>query len=802
MLSLSIKGLAIDTSRRFTVINASDGLADNSAQTILSLPDGRMVMTTMGYINIYDGIDFTHINTEKGDFFTLPNYTGNYHLYLDNANRMWLKNKQTVTCVDLLTEQSIADIEGIFRAEGVNTSVVDVFVDSEGCLWMMSEGHFYGSGKPHSIQVNDAMQLQDLDVIGDSIFLFYSTGEVVCHNISSGVEVYRLEAYSHSLIDHYGRTSVVKRCADGFVQIRNGFKGAILQRLDVKNRHWTTIKEFPHKLNNLIEREGKLYIPSAYGYWTYNLATEELKHYKQLTMIDGHKLDTDINVIAFDYQGGMWLGTESRGLLYSKPVSSPFIPVPWYDESGLAEHYAALMDTVKLPDLTAFDKNTNCVYRDSRGWTWIGTLMGVDLRRTETEDPIHISKKSGLTNEVIHSIIEDDNHNIWLSTSYGISCLVIEDDTIKLVNSYVVDDNIPSETFRNGRAVKDEEGNIAMEAIENVVVFNPTKFSTSNLYDYNLRPTLISMAVNGSELDAGMKISDMVVLDKAVTHTNYIRLESEMNTVVFTFSGLNYFRPLQTYYRVRIPGIINQWRTFSYFATNEYVSQKGTLRLPLVALPPGVYRVEVQASFVPYDWKSEPLVITLEIMEPWWKTGGLYILFIIVIVALIIANVYYYNRNYRLSTRRNTQQWDVLKRLRTYISRCEMYSADILAPTPEEISGLAMDSDINIDDKFIDLIMGLRPIINKEKLSIRDLCHKTGFKMDDFYELINANINKNPQVLSRMMRLEDSRNLLMHEHLTIDEIAEECNFISTNYFIASFYSRYRVTPNDYRESVL
>ena len=114
LLFVNVSGNAIDSKRTFKVINASDGLADNSAQTILSLPDGRMVMTTIGYINIYDGIKFTHINTDKGDFYTLPNYTGNYHLYYDSSQRLWLKNKQTVTCVDLLTEQCIDDIEGIF----------------------------------------------------------------------------------------------------------------------------------------------------------------------------------------------------------------------------------------------------------------------------------------------------------------------------------------------------------------------------------------------------------------------------------------------------------------------------------------------------------------------------------------------------------------------------------------------------------------------------------------------------------------------------------------------------------------
>ena len=48
--------------RRFRVINAADGLADNSAQTIKSTFSGRMVVSTIGHINFYDGSGFTHIS--------------------------------------------------------------------------------------------------------------------------------------------------------------------------------------------------------------------------------------------------------------------------------------------------------------------------------------------------------------------------------------------------------------------------------------------------------------------------------------------------------------------------------------------------------------------------------------------------------------------------------------------------------------------------------------------------------------------------------------------------------------------
>ncbi|WP_289457309.1 hypothetical protein, partial [Klebsiella pneumoniae] len=69
--------------------------------------------------------------------------------------------------------------------------------------WMMSEGRLYSNGKPNPVPVIDAMQLQDMDVLGDSIFLFYSSGEVVCHEISSGREIYRIPSYSADVANSY-----------------------------------------------------------------------------------------------------------------------------------------------------------------------------------------------------------------------------------------------------------------------------------------------------------------------------------------------------------------------------------------------------------------------------------------------------------------------------------------------------------------------------------------------------------------------------------------------------------------------
>ena len=77
-----------DAERVFYSYDASDGLADNSAQSILCTKTGRMLISTIGHINFYDGDTFVHIDPEEENVFPLPKYKGHYHLYFDKHHHL------------------------------------------------------------------------------------------------------------------------------------------------------------------------------------------------------------------------------------------------------------------------------------------------------------------------------------------------------------------------------------------------------------------------------------------------------------------------------------------------------------------------------------------------------------------------------------------------------------------------------------------------------------------------------------------------------------------------------------------
>jgi AraC-like DNA-binding protein/ligand-binding sensor domain-containing protein len=801
LLLAAIPAAAADDSpeKLFWAFDSSNGMADNSAQTIRCTKTGRIVISTIGHINFYDGLSFTHIDPQKSDVFPLPGYHGHYHLYFDRYHHLWLKDKHQVTCVDLLTERFISDVRGVIKSFGIRHTVEDMFVDGNGDPWFMSDGKLYGKDERTVLPLRESVTLHDVDVHDSTLLmLFYSDGVVTAYKLDDGRLSFEIAMSDESESLRYAASSVTTRCDKGFLQIRNGSKEAMLRRLDVESRRWTTLMEQPYHLNNAAIYKDNIYIASEYGYWVHNINTGKQTHCEELTLSKGRKLRTDINTIEFDRQGGMWLGTENRGLLYAKPYPPPFSSYSWSDPRAMT-----LYDKMhaKLGTVLTYHRPVNCVYKDSRGWTWTGTYAGLQLQKRQGDKVTTLKREDGLSNEMIHAVIEDDNHDIWVSTSYGIAHLFVKNDEVTRIESYVLLDNVPNESFVNGCAAKMDDGSIVMQALDHMVTFNPAKFHPDFL-DMMLFPKLIRLNVDGFTVQPGQKVDGRVILDRAVTRTKGFSVNYDQNSIRMTFAGLNYQRSIQTYWRVRVKGTgkYDDWQVFSYYNSGGLVDKYGMLQLPLAGMKPGIYDVEVQASFSPDRWPQEPFVWSVKVEEPWWRTTGLYMAMTFLLLLLAIADVFLFNRNTRLSMMRLNGEHELMRRIGNFVLRCNRQSNDKLVPLP---SDLASSDQQETSDEFVEAMVKIVPFVNSQEgksYTLDQMSAATGIDIAGFCDLVSSQLEKNPRQVAVRLRLMEGEQLLRKSNMTVDEISEECHFASPNFFISTFYHHYRMTPADYRRT--
>lgn len=807
LLLLPVVSVA-DSDKVFYVYNASNGLADNSAQTVSCTKTGRLVITTMGQINFYDGQKFSFIDPTTENTYPLLKYNGHAHQYFDKHHHLWLKTRHQLTCVNLTNEMFVDNIVDEFKDMGMTDKVEDLFVDSNNDVWLLTEkGLYYTEGKKY-YQVQPKRNLQELDTCdGKYLLLFYDNGQVDVLDLGSGGIVNSVKAYDNQKAARFNQTTIARRVGNFYYQIRNGAVDGnpvgILLRLDIVNWKYDILLETPYYFSNVVEHDSLLYVPSAYGYWTYDIPTKKLEHIEKLKMSTGGMLLTDINCMEFDRQGGLWVGTEKRGLLYARPFPAPFKSYSWTDKRAL--DISNLLDRQPTPATKYRGVSVNCVLRDSRGWDWVGTSVGLQLYQNKnTHLPQLFTRNEGLLNNVVHCIVEDREHHIWVGTSYGVCCLVIENDKVRYINRYNQWDGVPNESFVNGRSMILPDGEVVMQALDHVIAFNPSKMRTlDDSVRFEIYPKLIRLLVNGNDIGTGQKLGGNVILEHALTRTKEINLNYDQNSISLTFSGLNFFRPQQSYYRVRQtgPGRSGKWELYTPYNSQGLVDRAGFLHLPMASLQPGHYIVEVQASMLPDVWETTPYEWVVNVHEPWWRTTGVLALLGLVLLFLLLIYVLLYLRNANLRARRISEEMGIIRRIRSFVERCDAKNGSILEPQPEVVAG-TFEISGDFSPEFVEAMTAIMPMVaqkSEKPLSMRELSNVAGLKLDEFCKLIASNIYKNPRPIAMQMMLNRAADMILrNRQKNIAEISDECGFISPNFFIASFYHKYKKTPEQYR----
>jgi AraC-like DNA-binding protein len=288
----------------------------------------------------------------------------------------------------------------------------------------------------------------------------------------------------------------------------------------------------------------------------------------------------------------------------------------------------------------------------------------------------------------------------------------------------------------------------------------------------------------------------------AVPRMKEINLNYNQNSATLTFSSMNYFRPQQTYYRVRILGFDDTWRVLSNYNSGGLVDSRGLLHLPLVSLKPGSYTIQVQASMIPDKWDMEIYEWVVNVNEPWWRTRGVLLLFLLLLTILLGINTYYYMKNVGMRASRNAQERGVVRQIRRFAEHCNGQDPVLLEPVPEEYKGLETSSQSQLSPEFMSTMEKILPVVlgkDEETMTMRELSEAAKMDLPAFYQLVLGNVYKNPRPMAKKLMLRKAEGLLTTTEKDVDEIASECCFVSPNYFIGTFYHEHQMTPEVYRQ---
>ncbi|RYY58060.1 MAG: hybrid sensor histidine kinase/response regulator [Chitinophagaceae bacterium] len=310
------------------------------------------------------------------------------------------------------------------------------------------------------------------------------------------------------------------------------------------------------------------------------------------------------NIISLneDKQGNLWIGTDDGGLNCLKASSNSFV------------HY--FNNAEKSPDLRV-------LFTDSKGGTWVGHA-GLFKFNPATNTFEETGIKAGLPTEFIKGMAEDEQGNLWISTSNGVTRLNPADGIFKKYNTA---DGLQGLEFEANAYMKTRDGEIYFGGVNGFNSFYP-----ENIRQNTFKPPvyLTAMLLFNKEIHPGGDSP----LGADISLTRSLKLDHRQSTFSFEFAALNYTALENNQYAYKLEGWDDDWQ---YSGANSKASYTN--------IPPGHYTFRVRASNNDGLWNDDGPSLAIEITPPFYSTLWFRILMIAGSIAALIAYFQYKRRS-------------------------------------------------------------------------------------------------------------------------------------------------------------
>lgn len=305
-------------------------------------------------------------------------------------------------------------------------------------------------------------------------------------------------------------------------------------------------------------------------------------------------------------KNAIWAATEHHGLF---SITT---------DSGYVKGYVSRPGPYMLPTNELLDIEAD---PDDPGLIWIGSHNGLIRFDTRTGRCRNFSINNGLPNNTVYCIQADTRGFLWLSTNSGICRFDRKQYTTRNFSRV---DGLQSNEFNRFHMLRLPDGRISFGGIEGWTIFDPKRIQ-EDLYQPTVAIT--GLKINNEVVDFR---SGRGVLKEPLNAVTNLTLKPDQNFLTFEFSALQFNDANKLTYRYRLKGFDNDWVYAGNFGLANYTK-----------IPPGRYTFEVNAANTSGVWSPVIKSIHLIIEPPLWATGWAFILYGLVLAALLSIYIRY-----------------------------------------------------------------------------------------------------------------------------------------------------------------
>ncbi len=402
--------------------------------------------------------------------------------------------------------------------------------------------------------------------------------------------------------------------------------------------------------------------------------------------------DNRVYTIYKDRQNNLWVGTFGGGLNR-------------FDRNN--KNFERFRNDPTNPFSLQNDK-VLCLYEDRSGSFWIGT-SGSGLIKFDRDRKKFISYNSqaDIQADVIYGILEDEQKNLWLSTSNGIYRFSYETGSTR---HYDLQDGVQSLEFSGGAYFKAGNGEMFFGGINGL-----NRFFPNLVRDNSFIPPVVITAIKVANHFVKGEVEKLILM----YHENFISFE---------FAALAYSDPYDNSYSYMLEGFDENWTsTDAKYRIASYTN-----------LPPGEYIFKVKGANQDGIWNPNEVKIFITITPPFWRTWW----FIALSVTLISAGIYY------MGTMRVRNEL-AIEKLKTKLA-ADLH--DNIGSGLTEISILSelADKDASLNSNFN---------VQSKLKNISEVARQLIDNMSDIVWFVNP---KRDSLRDLLVRLKDSYSDLLH----------------------------------------
>ncbi|MDH6311956.1 signal transduction histidine kinase/DNA-binding response OmpR family regulator/ligand-binding sensor domain-containing protein [Parabacteroides sp. PFB2-10] len=418
--------------------------------------------------------------------------------------------------------------------------------------------------------------------------------------------------------------------------------------------------------------------------------------------LKGYPIDDCYRVrfVTSDSKGYIWVGSTSGAISFREDFTHP-------EEIRFDHHVRIPSDTQSLShnDVYWITENTDQNLYLATFGGGLNKLITVDEKGNAHFESYDM--EDGLPSNVLLSIREDDEKNLWISTENGLCKFNPTDESADNYNDKSL--NIRA-GFNEASSVKTRDGRLIFGTRSGWLTFDPGSIAKSSF----IPPISFSrLQINNEEIRPGRSH----ILEQILDNVPELELSHRENILTIQYAALDMKAPENIRYAYIMEGFDNEW---SFVDKQRMVTYTN--------LPKGDYVFKVRSTNSDGVWVDNSRGLPITILPSFWETPWAYVLYVLLILGIIFVAVYILFTIYRLKHEVSVEQQvsDIKLRFFTNISHElrtpltliagpveHILQNDPLAPeTREQLQLVEKNTDRML--RLVNQILDFRKIQNKK----------------------------------------------------------------------------------------